>query len=47
MLLRLNDGDEVVITSRTSKKSFVIICHGDMLGLREFQNIEEKTDNGR
>ncbi len=43
MLIRLNDGENVTVTSRrTGNNKYTIICRGDWIGLRAFK--EEETE---
>ena len=41
MFIRMNDGESIVIQARNSddpKKSICVICRGNWIGLREFDN---------
>lgn len=42
MLIRLNNGEHLTVTSGESKKVYTFICKKGFLGVKEFLNKEEK-----
>jgi len=44
MFIRMNDGESIVIQARNSddpRKSICVICKGNWVGLKEFDNVPD------